>query len=245
MSRALPISLAVVVLTAGGCSDSTQPSEVPSSRAVGDQGSVAAKSASLTPMALRVSIATSGTGSVQCRICDDGRGDYINGSQNVSAQFDSYGNFIFDTKAVLGKAAVRSVLFDLTDPVSTTLATPPTQDLSQSTHFATRKGQFNPDPYVPIQTMAVNTSECATLGTGVATGGKTGYLVSFHYIQEDAPDSPTSYVKITRTTSTTWTMAPDPVCNDPVANVAALWSGDGSTLVGYYNLPFFFTLTSN
>ena len=66
-------------------------------------------------MALRVSISTSGTGGVLCRICDDGRGDYVNGSQNVSAEFDSYNNFIFDPKAVLGNAVVRSVLFDLTE----------------------------------------------------------------------------------------------------------------------------------
>ncbi len=219
----------------------------PGSPAAGAAQPRLAKTATYTPVSLIVTISDNGctdaNGNViACNIRSDGGGAYTDGSQNVSATLDQYGNFIFDTQSSRNPPQ-RTVTYDLTQPL-TTGAPSLFQDSVQKHHMASAKPQTDPGQWAAIQTLAVNASECVALATGLELDG-TSYHLYFHRGPEDYLGSPTSYAIVTRTGSGTWTMQPAAGCSSPNVNVGALYSvaNSGSvTLVGDYTLPFFLTL---
>jgi hypothetical protein len=178
------------------------------------------------------------------RIMNDGQGSYTNGSQGVEAILDQYGTFAFDT-FVSGRVAARWVTYDFSSPVDSTNTYRPTPSNSMNYHFSS--GAASNVPFVPIQNLGVNgnpATECMYMGNSFANS-TTSWRVSFHKGFEDVPNGPTAYAVVTRTSVSpaTWTITPAGSCS-PNANVAALRSGDGSVIYGYYNLPFLFTLTA-
>ena len=83
------------------------------------------------------------------------------------------------------------------------------------------------------------------LGFSAIIGPTIGMSRSSKNRFKSASDSHTS--KIRKTPSgvnpAVWTVQPVGSCS-PNSNVAALRAGDGTVLYGYYNMPFFFTLTA-
>jgi hypothetical protein len=171
-------------------------------------------------------------------LTSDGGGDYVNGSQSVSATFDQYGNFIFNCG--LGGHGnntymIRWFNFDFSQPIQIFIAPPVStseRGLSMTTGFVAAY------TFIPLQNLAVGQSECVGLTTGISGNSWT---VNFHRTAEDVSSSPSAYAVFTRINSTQWTVSPVGSCS-PNSNVCALRNGPG-TLYGYYNMPFSLTLT--
>lgn len=163
------------------------------------------------------------------KVKSDGGGDYIHGSQNVSARFDQYGNFLFNS---VGPKPNRVTLrwFNCTfdDPIVVYITPPVTAENNRITGISTGNGKS-----MPIQNFAIGQSECI----GFAGGPDVG-----EWRLNCSGDGQSSYMVITRISSTQWTLEPVGTCS-PISNVGALRYGAG-TLYGYYRVPFSFTLTS-
>jgi len=176
-------------------------------------------------------------------IQDDGKGAYVDGSQDVQAVLDNSGTFAFNTETGMHRNAIRYVSYDFNHPVDPANTYRPTPSNLRNYHFSTGASQYS--PMVPIQNLGVNgnpSSECIYMGNSFANA-TASWRVSFHKGLEDVSNGPTAFAVVTRTSVSpaVWTIAPSGPCS-PVSNVAALRSGDGSVLFGYYNLPFYFTL---
>jgi hypothetical protein len=198
----------------------------------------------LATVSLSVVIASADSLGNAYRIRGDGQGAYLNGSQGVQAVLDQYGNFAFDT-FVSGKSAVRWVTYDFSSPVDPTNSYRPTPSNGRNYHFSSGASAFS--PFTPIQNLGVNgnpTVECMYMGNSFSNADSS-WRVSFHKGFEDVSNSPTAFAVVQRTSISpaVWTITPVGSCS-PSSNVAALRSGDGSFLYGYYALPFFFTLTA-
>ena len=180
-------------------------------------------------------------------ITSDGKGVYINGTQNVRAIIDGLGNFLFSTQASNSKTAVvRWVNYNFDQPFSGYLPLNLTVDHTKPCDFAMIKSNLPGYSFTPLQNLGANQSECVTL-FGSFSSITSNYRVSFHRGQEDVSTSPTAFALVTRTSinPAVWTITPIGTCSPKSnANVAALRSDDGTVLYGYYYLPFFFTLTA-
>lgn len=184
----------------------------------------------LSPIYLKVTVSdVSGY-----KITSDGGGDYINGFQNVSANFDQYGNLQFDTNPGINNKtkpnAVRWMNFSFDSPVSGPSPTYPANIITNP------KGNYRivtqNDGQTPPQSMTPTTSETIKLGGGFADGSSTDWNFSFHYNNVGS----TSYVILTRIDSNTWTITG--ATNPPVARLIS-----NGAVIGFYNLPFSLTLT--
>jgi hypothetical protein len=175
-------------------------------------------------------------------VTSDGGGDYINGLQAVSARIDQYGNFIFSCgKTGHGPSAtqVRWLNYNFNDPLPTYSA----RASEKGAYIATIKSSVAPTTFIPLQSLSVGSTECITMAMGLFT--LADGVVNFHrQPTEDNNTTPTAYVYVTRTNLTQWTMTPVPPLTggcSSISNVASLRTN--TNLVGYYNLPFSFTLT--
>lgn len=168
-------------------------------------------------------------------------GDYINGSQKVSAKFDQYGNFIFSCG--LGGHGnntylIRYMNINFDSPVQVFIPPPIT---GNDKVLAITTGQVAGVNFTPIQNLTPGQSECI----GLTGGSSSGWVMNFHRDTEDVPASPSAYMVVTRSSTNPdqWTMTPVGTCSpNSNVNVCALRNGPG-TLYGYYNMPFSFTLT--
>jgi len=179
-------------------------------------------------------------------ITNDGLGSYVDGSQNVQAQLDAAGTFAFNTFSGRRGTATRWVNYDFSRPVDPSNTFLPAQDHTQNYHFSSGGSQYS--PWVPVQylgTPGYPSSECGYMGNSFAASGTTSYRVSFHKGYEDTQTTPSAFAVFTRVSVSpaVWTVQPAGSCS-PNSNVAALRSGDGSILYGYYSIPFLFTLTA-
>ena len=179
------------------------------------------------------------------KITSDGRGNYENGLQNVSASFDQYGNFIFNcgtTSPNPSSPLARWLNFNFNDPI-VVYTTPPITTGNNVANAMTSLPGAAFSPYTALQNLAVKQTECITLTGGPTYKNAPAWTANFHRgAAEDVSSSPTAYAVVTRISSTQWIMTPVGGCS-PNSNVAALRNGPG-TLYGYYNIPFFFTLTA-
>jgi hypothetical protein len=195
-----------------------------------------AKSGSVQEVPLRVTVRDAAGD----KITSDGGGDYINGSQYVQATFSQSGNFQFNCgMGGHGNSTymVRWLNFNNDSP-SQVFIDPPVTAILKGTFISTGQSSLQ-GTYVPLQSLAINQSECICLTTGM--GGI--YSVNFHRGPVlDITNSPTAYMVVTRINSTTWTMTPVGSCS-LVSNIAALIEASTGTIYGYYNMPFSFTLT--
>ena len=175
-------------------------------------------------------------------VTSDGGGDYVNGSQAVSAKIDQYGNFIFSC-GTSGRGPnavqVRWLNYNFSNPL-------PGYSERSSEHgayIATIKSAVATTPFIPLQNLEVGSTECITMAMGLYT--LANGVVNFHrQPTEDNSTTPTAYVYVTRNSETQWTMTPVPPLSggcSTISNVASLRTD--TELAGYYNMPFSLTLT--
>lgn len=204
---------------------------------------------SLATVSLKVTVHRTDASGNTYNILDDGKGDYLNGIDNVQAVLDAAGTFAFNTKSSTRKAAVRWVSYNFNNPVDPTNAYRPSPSNSENYHFSTGKSLYGTNPFIPLQNLGVNgniSSECIYMGNGIKNSA-TNWNVSFHRGNEDTANSPTAFAVVTRTKVKAidgvdeWTITPIGACSAN-SNVAALRDTNGTILYGYYNIPFFFTL---
>lgn len=181
---------------------------------------------------LKVTVNNSGN-----NITSDGAGDYVNGSQSVSARFDTYGNFIFSCGlGGQGKNTylIRWMNINFSSPV-VIYSNPPITGNDKVTAITTVSavGQT----FTPLQNMSVGQSQCV----GLTGGSNSGWVMNFHRGAEDVSTSQSAYAVFTRTSLTQWTVTPAGSCSTN-SNICALRNGP-DILFGYYNIPFSFTLT--
>jgi hypothetical protein len=233
------------IVTAVGCSKSQSPVASP----VGPGAvSLEAKPGAPGTVSLRVTVSNTDAQGNPSGITNDGRGDYVDGIDDVQAEIDRSGLLAFNTFSGRRGSATRWLNYDFShpaDPMNTFL---PAQDHTGLYHFST--GASLNSPWVPLQSLGTPgyaTTQCGYMGNSFASDSSTNYRVSYHKGFEDTPSSPTAFAVFTRITVSpaVWTVRPAGSCSpDANANVAALRSADGSILYGYYTIPFFFTLTA-
>lgn len=194
--------------------------------------STEAKPNTLPTVSLKVSVSDAGN-----NLTSDGGGDYVTGSQNVSAKFDQYGNFIFSC-GLSGRGPnatmVRWLNINFSSPVQVFI-NPPITGNDRVTAITTLPAAAY--AFTPLQNMPEGTSQCV----GLTGGSGAEWVMNFHRGAEDVSSSPSAYAVFTRINSTQWTVTPAGSCS-PNSNVCALRNGPG-VLYGYYNMPFYFTLT--
>ena len=242
MNRSAAITLALVVTAATACSDAPRSAGLVAPD-IAPQG---AKSGSLTPVSLVVTVSNADSLGNALGITNDGQGGYVDGSRNVQAVIDQYGTFAFNTFTANHGSATRWLNYDFTHPVDPSNTFNPPQDHTQNYHFSTGGTVFSPT--VPLQDLGVNgnpSSQCMYMGNSFASNSSTTYRVSYHKGNENTQTSPTAFAVFTRVSVSpaVWTVQPVGSCS-PNSNVASLRSGDGTILYGYYTIPFFFTLTA-
>jgi len=233
-----------IAVAAAACAEGTQPTGT--SPAGPSSVSQEAKPGAPTTIPLTITVSNTDASGNPSGITNDGLGAYVDGVQNVEARLDAAGTLAFNTFTAKRGTATRSVHYDFTHPLDPLNLFQPPQDATQNYHFSTGGSQNN--PFVPVQflgTPGYPTSECGYMGNGFQANSTTGYRVSFHKGFEDTAGSPTAFAVFTRISISpaVWTVQPAGSCS-PTSNVAALRSGDGSALFGYYTMPFLFTLTA-
>lgn len=204
---------------------------------------------SLPVVSLRVKIFDADPLGNAYNITSDGKGDYVDGVDYVSAVLDQYGTFAFNTLGS-GKpktVVVRWVNYNFNKPVDPANTYRPTSSTNYNYHFSTGGSPFGTNPVIPIQNLGINgnpSTECIYMGNGL-TDGTNAWRVSFHKGIEDTQDSPTAFAVVTRKTinPAVWTIGPSGPCS-PNSNVASLRDNATSFLYGYYYLPFYFELTA-
>jgi hypothetical protein len=187
-----------------------------------------ARRTGLSPVALILTV----NNTTGYKITSDGGGDYVNGLQNVSASFDQYGNLQFDTNPGINNKtkpnAVRWMNFTFDTPTSGYSVVYPA---NITTH---PKGNYRmvTVTQTPAQSMLNNTFQTIRLGGGFADGSSTDWNFSFQYNNV----ANTSYATLTRIDNNTWTITG--ATNPPIARLIS-----NGAVIGFYYLPFSFTLT--
>ena len=233
------------IVTAAGCSQSQSPVASP----VGPSSvALEAKAGPPATVSLRVTVSnTDGLGNPS-GITNDGRGDYVDGSEGVQAEINSSGLLAFNTFSGNHGSATRWLNYDFGHPVDPSNGFVPPQDHTGNYHFST--GGTTNSPWVSLQNLGTPgylTTQCGYMGNSFAANSSTNYRVSYHKGFEDTPGSPTAFAVFTRVSVSpaVWTVRPVGTCSPSTnANVAALRSADGSILYGYYTIPFLLTLTA-
>lgn len=175
------------------------------------------------------------------KITSDNGTAYENGVGNVKVVFDQYGNFMFGAASSNPRTPpmTRYLNYNFSNP----LASYPVGGIERGNFISTGQTATSPDNTL-LQNLAVNATKCIGLSAGLMN--IEGGVVNFHRntSTEDIPGTPTSFVYVTRISSSQWIMTPVPPTTggcSTISNVAALRIN--SALYGYYDLPFFITLT--
>lgn len=240
------LSLGSLLLTVAIASCTKKSSEVTPTPVSDDEVAMVQKGKPGTPpvVSLRVTVNNSTGNNITSdgNIAPDNTGDYISGQQNVSATFDQAGNFIFNAVASGNPNAspTRWLTLNLNQEIT---ATSPYSGIYKATYISTGKSSLF-TTYTPLQNMTyspVQQVQCIGFSTGPTGPNAPAATVNFHRAGEDVINSSSSFVEIKRISLTQWTMTPLSNCSN-ISNTAALRSG--ATVYGYYNIPFFFTLTS-
>lgn len=205
----------------------------------------AARTATLTPVSLVVTVSDTDSLGGAYGIHSDGQGAYVDGTQSVQASIDKYGTFAFNTNTSTRKAATRWVRYDFDHPVDPNNTYRPSPTNDNNYHFSTGASSFS--QWVPLQNLGVGgnpATQCGYMGNGISNSTQS-WKVSFHKGLDDVSDGPTAYAVFTRisTSPAVWTVEPVGSCS-PASNVAALRDASTNQLYGYYTIPFHFTLTA-
>lgn len=171
---------------------------------------------------------------------------YQNGTNSVTAVFNDYGHFVFNSGANRKVNFIYSIPLDATNSVLET---------DSQYGVKARTAPINSTNYVHLQNMDVGTSQCLGLGWELTTGDVTGSKreIGYHYFRGVLTN--TAYVTVTRLDLITWTMEPlnrarcggnDDVTYDNAARVRDVKTAKGKTTdyqYGRYYMPFKLTLT--
>ncbi|MFN0182150.1 MAG: hypothetical protein ACKVZ0_25375 [Gemmatimonadales bacterium] len=188
---------------------------------------------------LSVSVSDAGT-----RIRSDGLGNYVNGVNGVAAYLDGPGNLNFVT--VPGP---RTVVIDYSVQLTGVPYTP-VAPVGGITIRTLLNGVNSPTPQPRLQDLSVGSHGCYPMSVGYGTpqpNPTRQVRILFHRDSENTPTTPTSFVRVSRTSATTWTVTSSGCgSNDDVGGVADLdltvrkapW-----VQRGYYSLPLSMTLT--
>src|SRR5579859_960681 len=238
MNRLTRWVLGVLTISVIACNEAA-----PSAERVVGVGSGLLDGKGLPTVSLSVTVADLDSLGNAYGITNDGQGAYVDGSQNVAASVDQYGNFAFNTFSANRGTATRWVNYDFSRPVDPSNLFRPAQDHTENYHFSSGASAFS--PWIALQNLGINgnpSTECGYMGNSFSANKSTAYRVSYHKGNEDTQTSPTAFAVFTRVSVSpaVWTVTPVGSCS-PVSDVAALRSADGTILYGYYTIPFFFT----
>jgi hypothetical protein len=192
------------------------------------------------PVPLVVTVEALDSAGNPCRICEDGLGNYENGIDGVTANFDPYGNLIINFNATQSPI-VRKLSFDYSDQLSGPPFSPPAalnSYLSTGTH-----------PSGFIQNMAVGTAQCINSNITFTDNDQHQTLYRTHYRRalSSFDVSQTSYLVVTRTGPDTWELEPKAAAcntNAPVAKLFSYYTHGHSEITdhGLYSMTFKMTL---
>lgn len=209
--------------------EASLPEEFASATAKGKPGTTAEVSLSMTV-----------NDALENKITSDGGGAYVNGTGNVKVVFDQYGNFMF------GAASSNPRVPPMTRYLNINFDSPlpgyQAKSGDQSRFISTITTVTSPNS-THLQDLIVGQTKCIGFSAGISTI-ESGVLNFHRSSTEDTPTSPTSYVYVTRISSTEWLMTPVPPLSggcSAISSVGALRIN--TVLFGYYNMPFSFTLT--
>ena len=137
------------IVTAAGCSKSQSPVASP----VGPSSvALEAKAGPPATVSLRVTVSnTDGQGNPS-GITNDGRGDYVDGSEGVQAEIDRSGPLAFNTFSGNHGSATRWLNYDFGHPVDSSNGFVPPQDHTGNYHFSTG-GTMTNSPWVSLQNL--------------------------------------------------------------------------------------------
>jgi hypothetical protein len=207
--------------------------------------SAAEKSATTKPVPLRVTVHDTDSDGFACGMCSDGLGDYVDGIDGVAAALDQYGNIIINFQT--GRSPVRKLHYDYSFPLQGQTLQPPTDP--PNNYFST-VGL----PGSPLrQLMPVGSEQCI-VGGPLATlddFDKTQYRNVFHREWAGFDYTDTSYLVVTRTSTTTWEVEPKSAsCNTGIPKVMRLLQTPtrrqfNFTDDGLYQMPLRMTLTAH
>lgn len=219
----------LVLLAAAGCS---QP-DLATSPVGATAEALLAKPTSSIPLAFTVS---DGPG---YRIRSDGLGEYVHGQETVSAELDGYGNLQISVASAL--PPLRMLTFDYSVPADPSNNYRP--NLAGTRWFRIKSNKAN-NGNPGIHELAVGSDRCYNVT--VAHGDlATQHVDGFN----TAADPQSTYVLITRTGSSTWSMTTGTGCSG-LPDIASLYSQDVSrrnqprVFRGYFSLPFAIAIRS-
>ena len=225
-------ALLFFIVTAAGCSKSQTPVASP----VGPGAvSLEAKPGAPAPVtvSLRVTVSNTDAQGNPSGITNDGRGDYVDGSDDVQAEIDRSGLLVFNTFIGRRGSATRWLNYDFSHPVDSSNTFLPAQDhiwaLSLLYGRLVEQSQWVPLQY--LGTPGYPATQCGYMGNSFVSESRPNYRVSYHKGFEDTPGGPTSFAVFTRisVSPAVWTVRPAGSCS-PNTNVAALRSADGSII---------------
>lgn len=224
---------AVTALVITGCAD--QPTAVASPATVS-----LARGGPQASIPLIVTVPVSGT-----MVRSDGLGDYVSGVNGMIAELDDPGNLQFTpANASSTVAPSRTLVIDYSVQLS---GSPYTPDMSNQHNFKIKTGNAG----LPrIQDLAVGASACYPTTIASQSGGATSASASVHHQASfnDAFAPGSTFARVTRTSSTSWSMVSDGGCAGP-ANVAGVSSQtlgkkDGPLIFrGMYSVRFSITFS--
>ena len=214
--------------------------------------STSLRSTSLSAISLNVIInnyTDASANGVLCMIKSENGQQYVDGVDYVKAVIDQNGNFYFNTNTSKNTLAKRFVVYDLSYPVAGASATPGFARGYYKQYnyiFSTGSTQYGTIPFIPLQNLGIGLSECIYMNNNINGDGVNSifkYTVKFHSSTEDNSITPTAFAIVTRVSDIEWKIEPGS-CSSTNNNIAALWTGDtrNEIIIGYYHLPFFFTL---
>ncbi len=204
--NAIPSFLVISALLAA-CVD--QPTSVATPR-----GIVSAKGAPQPSIPLVVTVLESPGAKVH-----SDAGAYTSGLDGMTAELDGTGNLQFTpANASSTVAPRRTLVLDYSSQVSGAAYSP---NMAAQHNFKIKTTSANPR----IQDLAVSASECVAATIATETGGAAIPTVHHRAVFNVAAAPGSTYARVTRTSSTAWTMVSDGSCAG-AANIAGVWSQD-------------------
>jgi hypothetical protein len=225
MKKNLSLTAFLTVLTLVSCQKSIQQSPDPSNQI---STMSAAKSPSAGNTTVNLSVLVDDGASNQ--ILSDGKGAYINGTDQVGAQIlSSDGNFYMNTNSNTAQAPVRTMSF-LPGPLGTTLE-------------GKRNYSLRTNATIMLQNMAVASSqEVGFRAWGVQQHGVVDWRLLFRNGLEASSTSLTDSALVTRISTTVWTVEPANCIGITYANARLIDGYNNNIGSGYYQVPFKLTL---
>ncbi len=180
-------------------------------------------------------------------IRSDGRGDYLDGIDEVSARLPAGGMFILDT-AIQANDIYRYATIDLSNPTDGTPYDGPTLDFSRKPDFRFFVAS-NTSSFQQMGTEGFPSTMCAYMGITFSDQTTSAWKIGF----QSGTTLPTAGLRVTRvmtdsSPSDEWILTTDPSCgavmDDAEVQVAPIVNGRVGKYISYgtFHLPLYFYL---